>query len=316
LSHCCPSISSFSTYTKTSSTIRLSKLLSHGASMSRREAERLIAEGQVTVAGKIVDSPAMLLEWKDIKNNPNVIKIKGKPIDLSADGNNPILEQPKVWAVHKLAGEIVSHNDPHGRPSLLERLIRGGVGKEKDRVHHLKPIGRLDMSTEGLILITTSGDYARQMELPMSNIHRTYRARVHGVVTPYKLDRIRRGGIQCSVNEGVRYGAMQVNVERPPRGRSLRTSTNTWLRITSTEGKNRQIRNVMESLGLTVNRLIRVSYGDYDLNTIPQGLAVPVPYKPIDNQRNKGALFPKKTRKEETKKVEESASQVQWVRSV
>jgi 23S rRNA pseudouridine2605 synthase len=231
------------TSSEESSSVRLSKLLSQFASnlsISRRQAEGLIQSGEVTVAGKTVTAPHILVDWNDLKGGNVLVKVGGKAV-LLADLEKK--RAPKVWAVHKFASEVVTENDPHGRPSMIERLVRGGVGKiGKDRVH-LKPIGRLDMSTEGLILVTNDGDFKRQMELPSSQIHRVYRTRVHGKLTAYKLDRIRNGGVRF---ENTRYGPMKVSVER---SRGARSSTNTWLRITSTEGKNRQIRNVFSALG-------------------------------------------------------------------
>jgi 23S rRNA pseudouridine2605 synthase len=214
--------------------------------MSRRQAERFIQEGSVTLAGQVVRSPQMLLDWKDLNSGSVVLKLNGKAVVLEnpkdKKGNN--VNRPKVWAVHKLSGEVVTENDPQNRPSMLQRLVRGGVGRIGKKQHHLKPIGRLDMPTEGLILVTNDGEYARQMELPTNLIHRVYRARVHGRLTSYKLDRIRQGGLRY---EDIRYGPMKVAVETPRRG--TKTSTNTWLRISSTEGKNRQIRNVFAALG-------------------------------------------------------------------
>lgn len=230
--------------------IRLSKFLSHDATnlaLSRRQAERLIREGEVTLAGHVVQTPHFLLDFDEIiENSANkrpTIKLSGKPvlIDPSFTGSQTAQSDnrhetsliPRVWAVHKVKGEVVTENDPQGRPSLLERLKRSGVGRSKQagkrkrqqRQIHLKPIGRLDMPTEGLILVTNDGDFAREMELPSSKIHRVYRVRVHGRLTSYKLDRIRKGGIEY---DDVRYPSMKVEVEKPRRARS--TSSNTWLR--------------------------------------------------------------------------------------
>jgi 23S rRNA pseudouridine2605 synthase len=231
--------------------VRLSKLLSQHATnlaISRRQAERLIQEGQVSLAGKVVRSPHILIDWKDLALNV-ILKVQGKAVLLSPpttdkDGNTK-RDVPKVWAVHKLAGEVVSEHDPQGRPSMLQRLMRGGVGRVggKQR-HHLKPIGRLDLPTQGLILVTNDGEYARQMELPSNKIKRVYRARVHGRLTSNKLDRIRQGRIRY---ENVRYGPMKVEVEKSRRAN--KSSANTWVRIVSIEGKNRQIRNVFAALG-------------------------------------------------------------------
>ncbi len=225
--------------------IRLSKLLSHDATnltLSRREAERRIRDGEVTLAGKVVQTPQLLVDFDEIVShsteNKPLIKLAGKPVLfnpelLSANPNNEERSAlvPKVWAVHKIKGEVVTEDDPHGRPSLLERLKRSGVGRIKQRGKrkqgrfHLKPIGRLDIPTEGLILVTNDGAFARQMELPSSKIRREYRVRVHGRLTSYKLDRIRRGGIEY---ENVRYPSMKVAVEKPRKSRA--TSSNTWLR--------------------------------------------------------------------------------------
>jgi len=283
----------------------------------------------VTLAGKVVRSPQLLIDFDEIvsnsmKNRP-VIKLSGKPVlfnpTSSLSSPNHDKQQsflaPKIWAVHKIKGEVVTEDDPQGRPSLLDRLKRSGVGrmkqagKRKHRQLHLKPIGRLDVPSEGLLLVTNDGGFAREMELPSSKIHREYRVRVHGRLTSYKMDRIRKGGI---VYENVRYPSMKVAVEKPKRSRS--TSSNTWLRVTCTEGKNRQIRNVFAALGLSVTRLIRVAYGDYELKTIPPGMALPVPYKPISQQKAKGSLVARSPPKRKDKSGEQIASPVKWVSSV
>ena len=225
-------------------TIRLSKLLSHDATnitLSRRQAEKRIRDGEVTLAGKVVQSPHLLVDFDDIvansSDNKPLVKLSGKPVlfnpaftSTNSDEKQSALV-PRIWAVHKIKGEVVTENDPHGRPSLLERLKRSGVGrvkqggKRKQQQLHLKSIGRLDIPSEGLILVTNDGSFARQMELPSTKIHREYRVRVHGRLTPYKLDRIRKGGIEY---DNVRYPAMKVGVEKPRRSRS--NSSNTWLR--------------------------------------------------------------------------------------
>lgn len=228
----------------TKNTIRLSKLLSHDATnvtLSRRQAERLIKNGEVTFAGKVVQTPQLLMDFdviasNSMKNKP-LIKLSGKPLLFnsisrsSSDNKQHSSLLPRIWAVHKIKGEVVTEVDPHGRPSMLDRLKRSGVGrmkqagKRKQRQLHLKPIGRLDIPSEGLILVTNDGGFAREMELPSSKIHREYRVRVHGRLTSYKIDRIRKGGIEY---ENVRYPSMKVAVEKPRRSRS--TSSNTWLR--------------------------------------------------------------------------------------
>ena len=209
------SSTSSSTTESSSSCVRLSKLLSQHATnlaISRNQAERLIRLGEVTMAGRVVRSPQALIDWKDLiqqhnnnsSSNKVVLKVQGKPVLLepppSLLGTNKQPKKhkttqsqqvPRVWAVHKLNGEVVSDNDPQGRPAMMARLAKGGVGKEingkQRRRFHLKPIGRLDMTTEGLILVTNDGEYAREMELPSNQLHRVYRCRVHGRLTSYKL---------------------------------------------------------------------------------------------------------------------------------
>ena len=299
--------------------IRLSKLISHYASnmtLSRGQAEKLIKDGQVTMYGQTVTTSWTRIDLKEIlgvgggqqhtssttaKAAP-VFKVKGKPIFFSDElfsllnddnhsfnnnkGGHSSRNVPHVWAVHKVEGEVVSERDPQGRPSLIDRLQSSGVGKipssssKSKRNVHLKPIGRLDMMTEGLMLVTNSGEYAREMELPTSSVHRVYRARVHGQLTVQKLDQIRYGRVPILNNDSVSayedrdlhhssprsygngrgrstYAPMKVVVEKMKGKRGTAFRTNTWLRITSTEGKNRQIRNVFSSLGMTVTRLIR-----------------------------------------------------------
>jgi 23S rRNA pseudouridine2605 synthase len=318
----------------TTNCIRLSKLLSHDSAnltLSRRQAERHIRDGQVTLAGKIVTIPQTLVAYDEItsisaKNSSPLLKLKGKPvifnpsssITSSSSTDNQHEKSIKVWAVHKVSGEVVAENDPHNRPSLMERLQRSGVGKSrKGGKLHLKPIGRLDIPTEGLMLITNDGDFSREMELPSNKIHRIYRARVHGRLTSYKLDRIRKGGIEF---DNVRYSAMKVAIEKPKRSNKP-TSTNTWLKVTCTEGKNRQIRNVFKALGLSVTRLIRIQYGDYKLDTIPAGMAIPIPYKAVTYQKAKGQLYipsnkNKNTGTDKDNKKIQTATPVTWISSV
>lgn len=215
-----------------SSTTSLSKLLSTSTNYSRRELERLILKGDVTINGKCVEHPIISMDdIEEIKNGGIVVKVKRKPVVVKIEET-----VPKVWAVNKLFGEIVGEKDPQNRPSMLERLKRGGVGRKEG---HLKAVGRLDIPTEGLILVTNDGKFARDLELPQSQIHRVYRARVHGVITENKLTRIRKGfaGFQ----------PMKVEVER--RHKKTRGSSNAWVQVTATEGQNRQIRSVFQSLG-------------------------------------------------------------------
>ncbi|CAB9502011.1 Ribosomal large subunit pseudouridine synthase B [Seminavis robusta] len=296
--------------------VRLSKLLSQHSSnlaISRREAERLIQGGHVTVAGQVMTSPHFLVE-----PTRNTVKVHGKVVQLlSSSTSTSETNSSKIWIVHKLKGELVADFDPHGRPTMMERLIRSGVGQNKKQKLHIKPIGRLDMMTEGLMLVTTSGRYARDMELPVHQLHRTYRVRVHGPLTRYKIQAIQRGiTITNDGTGGTRYSPMKVQLEQH---RQRRSSTNSWITISCTEGKNRQIRNVLQHLGLTVTRLIRISFGDYQLQTIPPGMAVEVPLKDLNKQVHKGPLFGNRRNrnriaKKTPKQEEPKASPVQWIR--
>lgn len=208
-----------------SSSTRLSKIVSGAAGVSRREAERLIQGGAVKVDGAPVRSPMLLVD---------------DGVDIQVTGRKKLCKQSsssRIWLAHKLPGELVAEHDPYGRPSMLERLRRGVVGDG----HHLKPIGRLDMMTEGLLLVTTDGEYARAMEHPSSAVHRRYRVRAHGRLDNSKLRRLRAG----LTVDAVRYAGMKVSMD----GKRRRPATNQWLQVTCTEGKNRQIRKVFEHLG-------------------------------------------------------------------
>jgi 23S rRNA pseudouridine2605 synthase len=297
-------VASFSTKQPDNDLVRLSKLISqHSSNMSisRRETERMIRAGEVTVAGEQITAPHFLLSLKDSKS---AIKIGGKLVGIKENASETT--RTKVWLVHKLPGEVVTENDPQGRPSLLDRLRRGGVGNKAD---HLNAIGRLDMSTEGLILVTNDGQYKRELELPANLVHRVYRVRVHGKLTPYKLKALRAG---MKIEE-IRYRGMKVELEANRR----QSSTNNWIRLTCVEGKNRQIRKVLNHLGLNVTRLIRISYGDYDLNTIPPGMALEVPVKVLSAQKKQGKLKPRKEAppKKSKNDDEESARPVTWIKA-
>lgn len=244
--------------------MRLSMLVALNAGTSRREAERLIREGQVSIAGETFRVPQELLSWEQMTNEglAPTLKVRGKAIPVSIlrkpDSESDELKNStntlttKVWVVHKLNGELVADSDPVGRPCLMPRLAR--LNAKKDRKQHLKPVGRLDMSTEGLILVTNDGQYARNMEC--LDLHRTYRVRAHGrpgrLLEPRALYRLQRGLVIPDPNNPerrIRYQPMKVEVDPDARGRSKRSSTNTWFKVTCTQGKNRQIRNVFTHFG-------------------------------------------------------------------
>jgi len=310
--------------------VKLAKLIATqglNMQMSRRSAEGLIENGQVTIAGALVLDPGYKISVADVMSGGGIVKVAGRrlmlPKSLASQnaGEANATARTRIWLVNKFPGELVSEHDPEGRPSLLERMYRSGVGKPSRRVKkkgqaapiHLKPIGRLDMMTEGLMLLTNDGKYAREMELPKNALHRTYRARVHGRMTPGKLKAIRSG-----VNiEGTFYKGMRVNLELNKGNRVKGGNTNSWIRVSCVEGKNRQVRRVLDHVGLKVTRLIRTSFGDYDLNTIPAGMAIEVPVKPMDGHKLKGKFLKNKRHiktKENDISAESKAPAVEWVR--
>lgn len=239
-----------------------------GLGLSRNAAERLIRSGEVTIAGEVFDQPQRMIDLEEFLTRSQEggekqvlpLKVKGKAVRLhlhdfleqklstteieGSSKNKP--NKTLVLLVHKLKGELVADSDPHGRPCMMERLMQSGLGKRGGTklLQHWKPIGRLDMMTEGLILVTNDGEYARQMELPVNQVHRTYRVRVHGILSDHKLSRIQRG----VTVDGVRYSPMKVQSDTLM-ARRRQPSTNSWLQVTCCEGKNRQIRNVFKYLG-------------------------------------------------------------------
>ncbi|MCZ8369215.1 MAG: pseudouridine synthase [Porphyrobacter sp.] len=231
---------------------RIAKLLARAGVASRREIERMIAEGRVALDGKVLDTPATILS-----------SLKGVTVD-----GNPVAaaEATRLFAFHKPAGLITAERDPAGRPTIYTAL-RNALPKGTPR---LMPVGRLDLNTEGLLLLTNDGGLKRTMELPATKVPRTYRARAFGVVTQEQLEEL----IEGVEIDGVRYGSIDANLERSS-GRNL------WVEMTITEGKNREVRNVLEFLGLQVNRLIRTGYGPFNIGDLPRGQAVELTGKPV-----------------------------------
>jgi pseudouridine synthase len=231
---------------------RIAKLLARAGIASRREIERMIAEGRVALDGTVLDTPATILS-----------SLKGVTVD-----GNPVAaaEATRLFAFHKPAGLITAERDPAGRPTIYTAL-RNALPKGTPR---LMPVGRLDLNTEGLLLLTNDGGLKRTMELPATKVPRTYRARAFGVVTQEQLEEL----IEGVEIDGVRYGSIDANLERSS-GRNL------WIEMTITEGKNREVRNVLEFLGLQVNRLIRTGYGPFNIGDLPRGQAVELTGKPV-----------------------------------
>jgi 23S rRNA pseudouridine2605 synthase len=217
---------------------RIAKLLARAGIASRREVERMIAEGRVAIGGKPVETPATLIASLD------GVTVDGRPVKAPAPA--------RLFRYHKPAGLLTTERDPKGRPTIYDRLPKG--------LPRVMPVGRLDLNTEGLLLLTTDGELKRQLELPSSGVERTYRARVFGEVSQARLEEL----IQGVEIEGIRYGAIDANLER-------RTGRNAWIELRLTEGKNREVRRVLEHLGLQVSRLLRTAYGPFPLADLPAG---------------------------------------------
>jgi len=224
---------------------RIAKLLARAGIASRREIERMIADKRITLNGKPVETPATFLQSLD------GISVDGKPVGA--------VEETALFAFHKPTGLITAEHDPAGRPTIYTAL-RNALPKGTPR---MMPIGRLDLNTEGLLLLTNDGGLKRQMELPASGVPRTYRARAFGEVSQSQLEALSEG-VEI---EGVRYGSIDANLEHGSSGK------NNWIEMTITEGKNREVRRVLEYLGLKVNRLIRTAYGPFLLGDLPRGQA-------------------------------------------
>jgi 23S rRNA pseudouridine2605 synthase len=223
---------------------RIAKLLARAGIASRREIERMIAEGRISIDGKKVEKPATLLT--SLKG----VTVDGSPVKAPASA--------RLFRFHKPTGVLTAANDPKGRQTIYDRLPKG--------LPRLMPVGRLDYNTEGLLLLTTDGGLKRALELPSSRIERTYRARAFGEISQEQLE----GLIQGIEIEGVRYGSIDANLER-------RTGRNGWIELRLTEGKNREVRRVLEHFGLTVSRLIRTAYGPFELGALPPGAVDEVP---------------------------------------
>jgi len=223
---------------------RIAKLLARAGIASRREIERMIADGRVAIDGKPVDTPATFLTY--LKG----VTVDGKPVAAP--------EPTRLFAFHKPTGLITAERDPMGRPTIYNALVNA----LPKRTPRLMPIGRLDLNTEGLLLLTNDGELKREMELPSSGIPRIYRARTFGDVTQEQLEELIDG---ISI-DGVNYGPIDANLERS-------TGRNQWIEVSITEGKNREVRKVLEHLGLQVSRLIRTAYGPFELEDLPRGRA-------------------------------------------
>jgi 23S rRNA pseudouridine2605 synthase len=224
---------------------RIAKVIARAGLCSRRDAERWIADGRVSVNGKMLESPAFTVGPDDR------IVVDGKPL--------PASEAPRLFLYHKPVGLVTSARDEKNRPTVFDNLPPG--------LPRVVSVGRLDMNSEGLLLLTNDGGLARYLELPANALRRRYRVRVHGTLQAAHVARLGQG----LTVDGVRYGPIEARME------GAQSGANAWLAVTLTEGKNREIRKVMEHLGLQVSRLIRTAYGPFELGDLAPGWAQEVP---------------------------------------
>ena len=220
--------------------MRIAKALARAGLCSRRDAERWIEQGRVSVNGKVLASPAL-----DVSPTDRIV-VDGNPL--------PEPEPPRLWRYHKPKGLVTTHADPQGRPTVFDAL--------PEHLPRVVSIGRLDFNTEGLLLLTNDGALARHLELPATGWMRRYRVRAHGTITQAALDKL-KGGVELA---GIRYGPIEAALDT-----TKSHGTNVWITIGLREGKNREVRKILESLGLVVNRLIRVSFGPFQLLDIKPG---------------------------------------------
>ncbi|WLR93395.1 pseudouridine synthase [Shinella zoogloeoides] len=219
---------------------RISKLLARAGVASRRDIERMIMEGRVSVNGTVLDTPVVNATFADR------IEVDGQPIRG--------IERTRLWLYHKPAGLVTTNADPEGRPTVFENL--------PEDLPRVMSIGRLDINTEGLLLLTNDGGLARMLELPTTGWLRRYRVRAHGKIEQADLDKLKEG----IAVDGVLYGAIDATLDKAQ-------GSNVWLTLGLREGKNREVKNVLGALGLDVNRLIRISYGPFQLGELPEGHA-------------------------------------------
>lgn len=240
---------------------RIAKLLARAGVASRREIERYIADGRIALNGETLTTPATLL------HSLAGVTVDGNPVAAPAPA--------RLFAFHKPPGLLTAERDPAGRRTIYDALPRD--------LPRVVPVGRLDLNTEGLLLLTTDGGLKRQLELPSSGVERSYRARAYGEISQAQLEDL-MDGIEI---EGVRYGSIDANLER-------RTGANVWIELTLTEGKNREVRRVLEHLGLQVSRLIRTRYGPFLLDDLAPGRVVEIRQHDLVAFRKELALPPER----------------------
>ncbi|MBP5353431.1 MAG: rRNA pseudouridine synthase [Alphaproteobacteria bacterium] len=230
---------------------RIAKFIARSGICSRREAEEIVCQQRVTVDGNTVTTPAYNVEGSE---------------DIRIDGEKlPAIEPTRVWLYYKPVGLLTTHKDENNRATVFENL--------PPTLPRVISVGRLDINSEGLLLLTNNGELARKLELPENGWSRRYKVRVHGRLDEKKLAKLAEG--VCI--DGVQYGAVKIEIES-------RNGSNSWLMITLNEGKNREIRKLMKYVGLDVARLIRVSYGPFQLGRLKKGAVSEVPQKVLKEQ--------------------------------
>jgi 23S rRNA pseudouridine2605 synthase len=230
---------------------RIAKWLARAGVASRRDAERLIADGKITLNGAKVAHPATFVTTDDI------VQVAGLVVEPP--------QRARLWRYHKPDGLVTTHKDPQGRPTVFQKM--------PEAMPRVVSIGRLDLNSEGLLLLTNDGGLARQLELPSNGWIRRYRVRVHGEVEPPALSALANG----VTIEGVRYAGIEAGLDS-------RKGSNAWLTVSLREGRNREIRKVMAHLNLAVTRLIRIAYGPFQLGNLERGGIAEVPPKVLREQ--------------------------------
>ena len=233
---------------------RIAKFLARSGVCSRREAENYILQKRITVNGVIVETPAFLVNGdEDVRFDSEKIKKK---------------EKTRLWLYHKPAGLITSHKDEKERETVFAHLPEG--------LPRVISVGRLDLNSEGLLLLTNDGALSRALELPENGWSRRYRVRVHGFADEKKLKTLEKG----TIIDGIEYAPCKITIDS-------KQGTNAWLTVSLTEGKNREIRKLMASIDLSVARLIRLSYGPFQLGSLKKGEVREVPQKVLKEQLGK-----------------------------